>query len=314
LEARENGKQVAVLVELKARFDEENNIVWAKALERAGVHVIYGLVGLKTHAKICMVVRREQDGIMRYVHLGTGNYNASTARIYTDLGYFTADPQIGADVADLFNALTGYSRKEEYRKLLVAPGNMRERIIQLIDREIDLHRRYGNGYLAFKMNQLVDEPSIQALYRASQAGVKIDLQVRGTCCIRPGLPGVSDTITLTSIVGRFLEHPRIYYFYNNGDEEMLAGSADLMPRNLDRRVETLFPIEDVALLQAIRDDILNVHLRDNVQAWQLLSDGNYVRRRPGPGEEALNSQLWMVENRGKWDRDDRALRINHAST
>jgi polyphosphate kinase len=312
LEARENGKQVAVLVELKARFDEENNIVWAKALERAGVHVIYGLVGLKTHAKICMVVRREQDGMVRYVHLSTGNYNATTARVYTDFGYFTADPQIGADVADLFNALTGYSRKQEYRKLLVAPGNMRERIIQLIDREIEMHEKYGNGYLAFKMNQLVDEDSIKALYRASQAGVKIDLQVRGTCCIRPGLPGVSDTITVTSIVGRFLEHPRVYYFYNNGDEEMLIGSADLMPRNLDRRVETLFPIEDLTLLQAIRDDILNVHLRDNAQAWQLLSDGSYEQRHPRAGEEALNSQLWMVVNRGRWDRDERPLRTNHA--
>ncbi|MGC9467635.1 MAG: polyphosphate kinase 1 [Anaerolineae bacterium] len=304
LEARENGKQVAVLVELKARFDEENNIVWAKALERAGVHVIYGLVGLKTHAKLCMVVRREHDGIMRYVHLGTGNYNATTARIYTDLGYFTIDPQIGADVADLFNALTGYSRKEEYRKLLVAPGTMRERVIELIEREIASHREHGNGYMALKMNQLVDPDCIQALYRASQAGVKIDLQVRGTCCIRPGLPNVSDNITLSSIVGRFLEHPRIYYFYNDGEEEMLIGSADLMPRNLDRRVETLFPVEDEHLLHAIRDRILKVHLKDNVQAWQLLPDGSYERRRPGPGEEPLNSQLWMVEHRGIWHQDE----------
>ncbi|MGC9520708.1 MAG: polyphosphate kinase 1 [Anaerolineae bacterium] len=304
LEARENGKQVAVLVELKARFDEENNIVWAKALERAGVHVIYGLVGLKTHAKICMVVRREHDGIVRYVHLGTGNYNATTARIYTDLGYFTVDPDIGADAADLFNALTGYSRKQEYRKLLVAPGNMRERIIDRIEREIAVHREYGNGYLAFKMNQLVDPDCIQALYRASQAGVKIDLQVRGTCCIRPGLPGVSETISVTSIVGRFLEHPRIYYFRNNGDEEMLLGSADLMPRNLDHRVETLFPVDDQELLRAVRDKILRVHLQDNVQAWQLLPDGGYERRRPAPGEAPLNSQLWMVEHRGAWTQED----------
>ncbi len=304
LEARENGKQVAVLVELKARFDEENNIVWAKALERAGVHVIYGLVGLKTHAKICMVVRREHDGMVRYVHLGTGNYNATTARVYTDLGYFTADPDIGSDVADLFNALTGYSRKEEYRKLLVAPGNMREGIISRIDREIAAHREYGNGHLAFKMNQLVDPDCIQALYRASRIGVKVDLQVRGTCCIRPGLPGVSETITVTSVVGRFLEHPRIYYFHNNGDEEMLLGSADLMPRNLDGRVETLFPVDDEALLHAVRDEILGVHLQDNVQAWQLLPDGGYERKRPGPGEARLNSQLWMIDHRGIWDRDD----------
>jgi polyphosphate kinase len=304
LEARENGKQVAVLVELKARFDEENNISWAKALERAGVHVIYGLVGLKTHAKVCMVVRREHDGMMRYVHLGTGNYNATTARVYTDLGYFTIDPEIGADVADLFNALTGYSRKVVYRKLLVAPVNMREEIIARIDREIEQHRQHGNRYLAFKMNQLVDVDSIKALYRAAQAGVKIDLQVRGTCCIRPGLPDVSETITVTSIVGRFLEHPRIYYFYNNGDEEMLLGSADLMPRNLDRRMETLFPVEDEALLHAIRDRILKIHLQDNVQGWRLLPDGSYERRRPGEGEMPLNSQLWMVEHRGVWDREE----------
>jgi polyphosphate kinase len=235
--------------------------------------------------------------------LGTGNYNAVTARIYTDLGLFTVDREIGADVSDLFNALTGYSRKEEYRKLVVAPGRMREEVIARIDHEIESHRQHGNGYLAFKMNQLVDPDCIKALYRASMAGVKIDLQVRGTCCIRPGLPNVSETITLTSIVGRFLEHPRIYYFYNNGDEEMAVGSADLMPRNLDRRVETLFPIEDERLLRAIRDRILGVHLRDNVQAWQLLPDGTYERRQPGPGEEPLNSQLWMVEHRGIWHQD-----------
>lgn len=301
LEARENGKQVAVLVELKARFDEENNIVWAKALERAGVHVIYGLVGLKTHAKVCMVVRREPEGIVRYVHLGTGNYNATTARVYTDLGYFTVDPDIGADVSDFFNALTGYSKKREYRKLLVAPGTMRQQILARVSREIEAHRRHGNGYLAFKMNQLVDPACIKALYRASQAGVRVDLQVRGTCCIRPGVPGLSENITVTSIVGRFLEHPRIYYFHNGGDEEILLGSADLMPRNLDRRVEILFPVEDACLLRAIRDKILHVHLRDNVQAWNLLSDGTYERRQPAPGEERLNSQLWMIEHRGIWD-------------
>ena len=301
LEARENGKQVAVLVELKARFDEENNIVWAKALERAGVHVIYGLVGLKTHAKVCMVVRREPEGIVRYVHLGTGNYNAVTARVYTDLGYFTVDPDIGADVSDFFNALTGYSKKHKYRKLIVAPGAMRQQIIARVEREIEVHRRHGNGYLAFKMNQLVDPDCIKALYRASRAGVKVDLQVRGTCCLRPGVPGLSENITITSIVGRFLEHPRIYYFHNNGDEEILLGSADLMPRNLDRRVEILFPVEDEAVLRAIRDKILRVHLRDNVQAWNLLPDGTYERRQSTEGEEPLNSQLWMIEHRGIWD-------------
>lgn len=301
LEARENGKQVAVLVELKARFDEENNIVWAKALEHAGVHVIYGLMGLKTHAKICMVVRRELDGLVRYVHIGTGNYNAVTARIYTDLGLFTIDEDIGSDGADLFNALTGYSRKQEYRKLLVAPDTMREGMIARIDREIDLHRQYGNGYLAFKMNALVDPGCIQALYRASQAGVNVDLQVRGVCCLRPGLPGISENIKVTSVVGRFLEHPRIYYFNNNGEEELLIGSADLMPRNLDRRVEFLMPVDNPTILHAIKNDILDIHLNDNVQCWRLLSDGRYERVVPVDGAPALNSQMWMIVNRGEWD-------------
>ncbi|MDX1502650.1 MAG: polyphosphate kinase 1, partial [Thermoanaerobaculia bacterium] len=223
-EARERGKQVAALVELKARFDEQNNIVWARELERAGVHVVYGLLGLKVHCKMCLVVRRERDGIVRYVHLGTGNYNPVTARVYTDLGYLTRDAEIADDVSDLFNALTGYSRKTTYRKLLVAPQAMRRQLLERIQREIDHHEQEGNGHLAFKMNSLVDKRCIQALYRASQAGVKVDLQVRGICCLRPGLPGVSETITVTSVVGRFLEHPRIYYFRNGGDEEILLGS------------------------------------------------------------------------------------------
>lgn len=304
LKAREYGKQVAVLVELKARFDEENNITWARALERAGVHVIYGLVGLKTHAKLCMVVRREPDGMKFYVHLGTGNYNAVTARSYTDLGYFTTDPEIAADVADLFNTLTGYSRPNGYRKLLVAPGAMRQRILKRIEREVEVHEKKGNGYLAFKMNQLVDKACIVALYKASQAGVKIDLQVRGICCLRPGVPGISDNIRVTSIVGRFLEHPRIYYFYNDGDEEILLGSADLMPRNLDRRVETLFPVEDPQIRAALRDHILQVHLRDNVQARVLMPEGDYKRIVPQKDEEEVNSQLWMIAHRGIWHAAD----------
>ena len=304
LEARERGKQVAVLVELKARFDEENNIVWARALERAGVHVIYGLMGLKTHAKVCMVVRRELDGITRYVHMSTGNYNAVTARIYTDLGYFTCDPEIGADVADLFNALTGYSRKDTYRKLLVAPGHMREAILSRIEREIKQQEKNGKGYLAFKLNALVDMDCIKALYRASQAGVKVDLQVRATCCLRPGVPGISENIRVTSIVGRFLEHTRIFYFRNGGDEELFLGSADLMPRNLDRRVETLFPIEDPALRKAIYGSIMSVHFKDNVQARQLLSNGAYQGVNSKSNEAELNSQLWMVTHRGVWNLDE----------
>lgn len=304
MEARENGKQVAVLVELKARFDEENNIVWARALERDGVHVVYGLMGLKTHAKMCLVVRREQEGIVRYVHLGTGNYNATTARVYTDLGYFTCNPDIGADVSELFNALTGYARQPRYRRLLVAPGQMRQGILERIEREIARHREHGDGYLAFKINHLVDPLCIQALYRASQAGVEVDLQVRSTCCLRPGLPGISERITVTSIVGRFLEHPRIYYFRNGGDEEILLGSADLMPRNLDRRVETLFPVVDPELREALRDNILRVHLQDNQQARRLLPDGTYEWVRPRSGEPELNSQAWMIEHRGIWNREE----------
>jgi polyphosphate kinase len=304
MEAREHGKQVAVLVELKARFDEENNIVWARALEEAGVHVVYGLVGLKTHTKLLMVVRRERDGITRYVHMSTGNYNDVTARQYTDIGYFTADPDIGQDVSDLFNALTGYSRKAEYRKLLVAPGLMRDKILEFVEQEIERHQEHGDGYLAFKMNALVDEACIQALYRASQAGIKVDLQVRSICCLRPGVPGISENITVTSIVGRFLEHPRIYYFRNGGDERLLLGSADLMPRNLDRRVEQLFPVEDPRLAVAIRDQILKVHLNDNVQARRMLPNGDYERICPEDGAQPLDSQAWMIRNRGVWNRED----------
>jgi polyphosphate kinase len=303
MKARENSKQVAVLVELKARFDEENNIVWARALERAGVHVVYGLMGLKTHAKLLLVVRRERNGIRRYVHMATGNYNDVTARVYSDIGVFTSDPEIGADVSDLFNVLTGYSYQQEYRKLLVAPDRMRGEILMRIEREIDRHKEHGDGYLAFKMNSLVDKKSIQALYRASQAGVRIDLQVRGICCLRPGVPGLSENIEVTSIVGRFLEHPRIYYFHDGGDEELLLGSADLMPRNLDRRVEQLFPVEDPDLRESIYEHILRVHLADNQKARRLLPDGCYEHVQPQEGEPELDSQSWMIEHRGLWNEE-----------
>ncbi len=292
-EAQENGKQVAVLLELKARFDEENNIVWARALEDVGVHVRYAVIGLKTHAKMCLVVRKEADGIQRYMHMGTGNYNPLTGRLYTDLSFFTSDPAIGADCSDLFNALTGYSLKTAYRKLLVAPW-MRQVLIQRIKREISRHNEHGDGYIVFKMNALVDPQCIQALYRASQAGVKIDLQVRGICCLRPGIPGVSETISVTSIVGKFLEHTRIYYFRNGEQHEVLAGSADLMQRNLDRRVEILFPIENPFIRDRIIHDILATHLQDNVQARRLLPDGQYERLSPENGSAALSSQSWML--------------------
>ena len=304
MEARENGKQVAVLVELKARFDEENNIIWAKSLERAGVHVVYGLIGLKTHAKASVVIRHEPEGIRRYIHLATGNYNDVTARVYADLGYFTCDPALGKDVSALFNGLTGYSCDEEYEKLLVAPGGMQKGIISRIDREIKIHQKQGDGYIAFKMNSLADHQCIEALYRASQAGVKIDIQARGICCLRPGIPGVSENITVTSIVGRFLEHARIYYFRNGSEEEIWLGSADLMPRNLYRRVETLFPIEDETIKNAIRDEILNIHLKDNVKARLMLSDGSYEPVKKGEKEESFNSQEWMINNRGIWHHSE----------
>jgi polyphosphate kinase len=303
-DARENGKQVSALVELKARFDEENNIEWARELEQAGVHVVYGLLGLKTHAKMCLIVRREREGIVRYVHLGTGNYNPVTARIYTDIGYLTTDPVIGADVSDLFNALTGYSKKVEYNRILVAPRGMKEAILSRIDREIKHQKQNGNGYLAFKMNSLQDKACIRALYNASNAGVKIDLQVRGICCLRPGVPRVSENIEVTSIVGRFLEHSRIYYFKNGGDEEILMGSADLMPRNLQGRVETLFPVGDRRILESIRDDILEFHLRDNVKCWKLKPNGQYVRIDRTKSEEAINSQELLLKGSGSWHFDE----------
>ncbi len=290
LEAIENGKQVAVLLELKARFDEESNIEWARALEREGVHVVYGLVGLKVHCKIALIVRKEHEHIRRYVHLGTGNYNPTTARLYTDLSLFTADPEIGADATDLFNYLTGYSHKSDFRRLLVAPVTMRKRFADLIRREIALGER---GHLILKMNALEDRGMIRLLYEASRAGVKVDLVVRGLCCLRPGIPGVSDNITVRSIVGRFLEHSRIFYFRNDGNEEIYAGSADMMPRNLDRRVELLFPILNPKLVRHLRDVVLEKYLADNRKVRLGLPDGTYESVRSGN----VDSQAWFISHR-----------------
>jgi polyphosphate kinase len=296
MKARENGKQVTVLVELKARFDEESNIEWARALERTGVHVVYGLIGLKTHCKVCLVVRRESDGIHRYIHVATGNYNTITARIYTDLGLMTHDEAMGKDASELFNYLTGYSRQVNYNKFLVAPVNLRPRLLELIEREI----AHGeNGRMILKANSLVDEEIIKALYRASQAGVQVDLLIRGICCLRPGIVGISDNIRVISIVGRFLEHSRIYYFKNNGNPDMYIGSADLMPRNIDRRVEVLFPIEDEDMRQAIVVEILEIYLHDTEKSYDLLPDGQYVPRKSllEPDKTAFNSQLWLLNGR-----------------
>ena len=288
--AAENGKQVTVLVELMARFDEQSNIRWARSLEEAGAHVIYGIRGYKTHAKICLVVRRGPQGIRRYVHLGTGNYNDRTARLYTDFGLLTSDPDIGKDASAFFNALTGYSDPPRMKKLAMAPTMLRERILSLIERE---RRRAEQGQAAeigAKMNSLVDEEIIRALYEASRAGVHIRLNVRGICCLRPGVKGVSETIEVVSIVDRFLEHARVFYFRNGGDEEVYLASADWMPRNLDKRIELLFPLRSAESRQKALA-ALDAMFLDNVKARRLQADGTYKRRRPAKGEEPFRAQL-----------------------
>ncbi|NJN37640.1 MAG: polyphosphate kinase 1 [Acaryochloridaceae cyanobacterium CSU_3_4] len=292
--AAENGKQVVALVELKARFDEENNIVWARKLEKVGVHVVYGLVGLKTHTKIALVVRREGKQIRRYVHIGTGNYNPKTARLYTDLGLLSCRDELGADLTDLFNYLTGFSRHQSYRKLLVAPVNLRDRMLELIEREMD-HQRQGNsGRIIAKMNSLVDFKIMRSLYRASQVGVRIDLIIRGICSLKPGLEDVSKNIRVISIIGQFLEHDRIFYFHNQGQPTVLIGSADWRQRNLDRRVEAVVPIEDPALVAELRE-LLEIMLTDNRQAWDLQPDGQYVQRHPAPDEPERSTHQRLMQ-------------------
>jgi polyphosphate kinase len=289
IRAAENGKQVAVLVELKARFDEANNILWAKKLENAGVHVVYGFKNLKTHTKTALVVRQEGDRLVRYVHIGTGNYNPKTARFYSDLGIFSCNDNLGADLTDLFNYLTGYSRQRDYRKLLVAPVNMREKFLKLIHREIEHQKQGYPSYIIAKMNSLVDPEIISALYEASQVGVNIDLIIRGICCIRPKVKGLSDRIRVISVIGRFLEHSRIFYFSNGGEEQVYIGSADWMPRNLDARVEVITPVEEGSLIKELKQ-ILEIVLADNRQAWDLKADGTYIQRVPKDGEPEMSSQ------------------------
>ncbi|HEV7365533.1 MAG TPA: polyphosphate kinase 1 [Gemmatimonadales bacterium] len=288
--AAHNGKQVTALVELRARFDEQNNIVWARSLERAGVHVVYGVVGLKTHCKASLVVRHEADGIRRYVHLSTGNYNPTTARIYTDLGLFTANPDFGEDVSELFNLLTGYSQGRRWRKLMVAPLGLREQVVELIDREGRNAQAGRPSRIIVKMNALVEPTVIDALYRASSAGVSIELVIRGTCCLRPGIAGLSETIRVTSVVDKFLEHSRVFYFENGGDPEVLLGSADWMPRNFFRRIEVMFPVEDSRLKSRLTGEIFQIVLSDNVKARQLNSDGTYSRLVPAEDEIRVRSQ------------------------
>jgi polyphosphate kinase len=293
-DARDEETQVAVLVELKARFDEEPNITWARRLEAQGVHVAYGIVGLKTHAKVCLVVRREGGGLRRYVHLGTGNYNPSTARLYTDFSYFTDDPALGEDGSDLFNYLTGYSEQEEYQELLVAPLTMREKFVELVREQAERAGRGESARISCKMNALTDPRIIEELYLASQAGVKVELVIRGICCLKPGLEGISEHIRVVSLVGRFLEHARIYAFGEGENEKIYLGSADLMQRNLDRRVEQLFPLREERHRKKVRR-LLDLQLDDTANAWEMNADGEYIRLRPQEGEEPLDSQALLLE-------------------
>ncbi len=296
IEAAERNKQVAVLVELKARFDEENNIFWAKELEKVGVHVVYGLVGLKTHAKMTLVVRKESDGVKKYVHMSTGNYNSTTAKLYTDLGLFTCNDDICSDVSDIFNYLTGYSRQTNFRKLIVAPINMREQIISLILREIENVKTGGEGKITLKMNALVDPMIISALYEASNNGVKIDLIIRGICCLTPGVEGLSENINVISIVGRYLEHSRVFYFYNGGREELYLSSADMMQRNLDRRVEIAFPVEDPKLREEIQNTLLKYSLKDNEKARELHNNLSYSFKETNGNSKRIDSQELLMNH------------------
>ncbi len=304
IDATERGKQAVALVELKARFDERANIHWAKAMEEAGVHVVYGQPALKTHCKCVLVVRREGDGVRNYVHIGTGNYHSTTARLYTDFGLFTTDEQLGADVTDMFNYLTGYGRPLHYRKVLTAPNQLRDGLLAEIERTIAAHSDERPGRIAMKMNALVDGHCIRALYKASQAGVKVQLNVRGICCLRPGLEGISENITVVSIVGRLLEHSRVYAFERDGERTVYIASADLMPRNLDHRVEMAVPIEAPELQDELMDTLERA-FADNTNSWELESDGIWRRRTPGPGEEPRSLQLELIELHARRAAEDR---------
>ncbi|MFZ2863620.1 MAG: polyphosphate kinase 1 [Ignavibacteriaceae bacterium] len=296
IEAAEMGKQVAVLVELKARFDEQNNIFWARELEKVGIHVVYGLVGLKIHAKMTLVVRKEYDGVKRYVHISTGNYNAITAKLYTDLGFFTSDEDICGDVSDIFNFLTGYSKQKEYKKLLVSPVNMREKVLELIYKEIENASAGTESKIYMKLNSLVDPLVISALYEASSAGVDIKLVVRGVCSLIPGVKGLSENIEVKSIVGRYLEHSRVFYFYNGGNEKVFISSADMMQRNLDRRVEVAVPVENQKLKEEIISTLIKVTLKDNVKARLLQPDGSYKFAELKETTKKVNSQEWLMKH------------------
>ncbi|MCQ2078436.1 MAG: polyphosphate kinase 1 [archaeon] len=300
MRAKEKGKAVSVLMELRAKFDEVNNIALARELEKIGVHVVYGPVNLKVHSKLLQVVRLEKDHLVRYVHMSSGNYNENTAKQYSDISFITANQEIGVDVGELFNVLTGYFGPRNYKHLLVAPLTLKDSLIRMIRQEAEHTANGRPGYIAMKANGLIDSDIIAELYKASIAGVRIELNIRGLCCLRPGIKGISENITVTSIVDRYLEHARIYYFANDGDPRMYLGSSDMMPRNLIARVEVLFPILDPDMMVAIRENILNISLHDNVKSRELRSDGTYVIRKRKSGERKLRSQEWFMENKGAW--------------
>jgi polyphosphate kinase len=297
MEASMQGKEVTAVIELKATFDEESNMSWAHLLEQAGVNVIHGLPGYKTHSKVAMVLREEKEGLRRYVHLSTGNYNTVTSQMYEDLGMFTCDEQMGEDATHLFNYLMGYSTDQEYEKFLVAPFDLRQRLEALVRREMEYGKSGFPARLIFKVNSLTDFEMINLLYEASQASVQIDLFVRGMCCLRPGVTGLSENINVTSVVGRYLEHSRIFYFFNGGHEQIYLGSADLMERNLNRRIELLFPLENPEHIRYIREDVLETYLRDNQLAYKLQADGRYERKEPGEAEQPVNVQNWLMDMR-----------------
>ena len=308
MRAKENGKTVSVLMELRAKFDESNNIQWAREMEKIGVHVVYGPVNLKVHSKLLQVVRLEGDKLVRYTHMSSGNYNTSSAKQYADISFLTSNPELGEDVGELFNALTGYFGPRMYHHLLVAPLTLKDSLLKKIEREIEVCGRTGSGYIAMKANGLIDSDIIATLYKASMAGVKIDLNIRGLCCLRPGIPGISENIRVISIVDRFLEHSRIYYFENGGEPEMYMGSSDMMPRNLLARVEILFPVLDKKMLELIRDDILHISLSDNVKARELQPDGTYRFVQRAVGEKKIRSQKWFIDHRGCWHGAQERLR------
>lgn len=301
IEAAEKGKKVTAIVELKAKFDEENNILLVSKLREGGVNAVYNFPKFKVHAKLCLIVKKEKDKLIRYSHIGSGNYNAVTAKIYGDIGYLTANPEVGAELEELFKIIINGLQEKEFKHLFVAPKTLKSEILGRINREISFHQKTGKGYLAFKLNNLEETEIIQALYRASMAGIKIDLNVRGLCCLKPGIKGISDNISVISIVGRFLEHARIYYFHDDAEEEVLIGSSDMMFRNLNERVEVLLSVPDPYLRRAILEYMLKIHLQDNVKARRLLPDGTYERVTPKEGEEVINSQAWLIQNRGIWN-------------